>query len=163
MKWLTREWGHAASQRLDNAARELNDTELINISEECGGDDKDEVPEETPPAKNARLKNPWRYRTTFKAHRIDWRKLIQRHKKDAYSIALDMFNEERDIVQVTSHYFYFLQEKKKPLILNVCNVLHWHCTKCLSFIVFFFSYTFISNCKKILMFGTKLRGHGTIS
>lgn len=141
---------------------ELNDNELININEECGGDDKDEVTEETPPAKNAHLKNPWRYCTTFRAHRIDCRKLIQRYRKDAYSIALDMFNEERDIVQVTSHYFYFLQGKK-TLILNVCNVLHWHCTKCLSFIVFFFSYTFISNRKRVLMFGTKLRGHGTIS
>ena len=44
------------------------------------------------------------------------------------SIALDMFNEKRGIVQVTSHYFYFLQ-RNKTLILNVCNVLHWHCTK----------------------------------
>lgn len=99
---------------------EFNDTDLININEECGGDDKDEVPEETTPAENTHEKNPWRCCTTFKAHRIDYRNLIQRHRKDACSIALDMFNE---IVQVTSHYFYFLQGNK-TLILNVCNVLH---------------------------------------
>ena len=39
---------------------EFNDTDLININEECGGDDKDEVPEETTPAENTHEKNPWR-------------------------------------------------------------------------------------------------------